>query len=256
MSLGQHIGPSDPRRGLVVGSRAGSRRPLAWAQGRGREARLSPLGRLSSWARSKVCDSGAEMVSPALTGARPHPSPSPSVATDCVASSRQHHRLRLVPISLPRLSIGSGTKGLHRAPARAPTCPSARASAGCTTAAPPRAPPWSRRSSCRVRDPAHPRDVAGGVGRSSGPASSRRRCCRLRALALSWLTALSTMALAAKRAPERVSRSSWPLACNSSKRPASGSPADALGRGHGGSRRSANRQAQSRCCGERCMVQF
>jgi len=35
----------------------------------------------------------------------------------------------------------------------------------------------------------------------------------------SLLAALSTMALVAKRAPERTSRSSWPLACNSSKRP-------------------------------------
>ena len=33
------------------------------------------------------------------------------------------------------------------------------------------------------------------------------------------LAALSTMAFAAKRAPERSSRSNWPLACSSSKRP-------------------------------------
>ena len=38
-------------------------------------------------------------------------------------------------------------------------------------------------------------------------------------IAASSLAALSIMALAAKRAPERNSRSSWPLACRPSKRP-------------------------------------
>jgi hypothetical protein len=205
------------------------------------------LERMSLGDRATVCDSGTEIVSPALTGARPHPSPSPSVATDCVASSRQHHRLRLVPISLPRLSIGSGTKGLHRAPARGPTCPSVRASAGCTTAAPPRAPPWSRHSTATT----HTRAM-----------SKRRRrrdqCRHVGGLAVS---AHSRYYFRPRSAPWPCPQSAHPsvqLAARLqlSKRAASGSPADALGRGHGGSRRSANRQAQPRFCGERCMVQF
>src|SRR5580693_7135986 len=41
-------------------------------------------------------------------------------------------------------------------------------------------------------------------------------------IAASLLAALSTMALAAKRAPERTSRSNWPLACNSVETPERG----------------------------------
>ena len=59
-----------------------------------------------------------------------------------------------------------------------------------------------------------------GQGRPPKPGFDRPVTLDLRQhIAASLLAALSTMALAAKRAPERTSRSSWPLACKSSKRP-------------------------------------
>jgi hypothetical protein len=58
------------------------------------------------------------------------------------------------------------------------------------------------------------------------------------------------MALAANRASERNSRSSWPLARDPRNAPASRSPADEPGRRRGGSRRSAGRRARRRFCGE------